>query len=75
MIKFLDEQTTRTENVQYLSDSSILNHEDNSRHYKKNLLADEKGLRLSATFKLSFRTIYCRTKANRFMLTFTLIDM
>ena len=72
MMNFLDEQTIRTENVQYLSDSTTV---DNSRHYKRNLLADEKGLRLSATFKLSFRKIYCRTKANRFMFTFTLIDM
>jgi len=34
---------------------------DNSRHYKNNLLTDEKVLRLSATFKLSFRTIFCQT--------------
>ena len=52
-----DEQTIRTENVQYLSESSMLNTVDNSRHYKNNLLTDEKVLRLSATFKLSFRTI------------------
>ena len=34
---------------------------DNSRHYKNNLLTDGKVLRLSATFKLSFRTIFCGT--------------
>ena len=50
----LHEQTIRTENVQYLSESSILNPVDNSRHYKNNLLTDETVLRLSATFKLSF---------------------
>jgi len=31
---------------------------DNLKHYKNNLLKDEKVLRLSATFKLSFRTIF-----------------
>ena len=30
---------------------------DNSRHYKNNLLTDDK-LKISATFKLSFRTIF-----------------
>ena len=34
---------------------------DNSRHYKNNLLTDETVPRLSATFKLSFRTIFCGT--------------
>ena len=34
---------------------------DNSRQYKNNLLTNEKILRLSVTFKFSFRTIFCGT--------------
>jgi len=33
----------------------------NNTNYKNNLLTDEKVLRLSATFKLSFRTVFCET--------------
>ena len=48
---------------------------DNSRIYKNYILTDETVLRHPATFKLSFRTIFLRNKSNRFMFTFTLIDM
>jgi len=48
---------------------------DNSRHYKNNLLADEKVLHLSATFKLSFRTIFCGTNRTVSCLHLTSIDM
>jgi len=43
MMTLRDEQTIRSENVQYLSDSSILILEplDNSQHYKSYVLTDE----------------------------------
>ena len=61
MMTFLNAQTIPTENVNICLTAAYWTTADNSRHYKSNLLTDEKRLRLSATFKLSFRTIYCRT--------------